>query len=406
MDYPSVLIYTVCSICYLPKALVLSKSVYQNSKNQVIIYLVDKKNSIVQDYPWAQIRWIEDENIPDLYNLAFKYDVTEFSTCIKPLLALRLLELSSKVIFLDPDICVYSSLDDIKNELDHYPILLTPHYSTPIELREENYDLAMMRFGSFNLGFFAVSSEPEAKEFLSWWSERCIHLGFFESQFGLSVDQKWVSIAPCFFPNLKIIFNPGYNVAFWNLHERVIEKSDQGYIVNGESELVFFHFSSFDEKNPRKVSKRAHGWVYSGRNDVDEICDNYAARLAENNNGYTNILYGFDYMNNGWYISPTLRRAYAAVQDDFNCIDPFDSNGPMLDFIQINHLREKRNIPYSPAGTIDIPRHRRKFKYVNRGLRFLLKILGPNSFSNLSRLFVYVSSFRQNRELWKIPSAH
>jgi len=262
----------------------------------------------------------------------------------------------------------------------------------------------MMRFGSFNLGFFAVSRELEAKKFLSWWSERCINLGFFESQFGLSVDQKWVSIAPCFFPSLKILFNPGYNMAFWNLHERSLSKDGQGYLVNGESRLIFFHFSSFDAKNPLMISTRKHKWIDSGRDDMNDICKDYAKRLGENNHGYSSIKYGFDYMDNGWYISPTLRRAYAAVLDELGELNPFDSRGPMFGFIRKNHLREKGNEPFRPAGSTDLPRYSGRFKVINAGLRFLLRVMGPNSFSNLSRLFVYLSSFRQNRELWKIAS--
>src|ERR1017187_7472506 len=34
------------------------------------------------------------------------------------------------------------------------------------------------------------------------------------------VDQKWINLAPCFFENVKILKQPGCNMAFWNLHER------------------------------------------------------------------------------------------------------------------------------------------------------------------------------------------
>jgi hypothetical protein len=403
MKRSDISIFTVCSICYLPKALVLAESVYKIDGIKIDIFIVDKKNECVKDYQFANIRWIEDEKVPNINKLAFIYDVTEFSTCIKPMLALRLLEKARGVVFLDPDICVYSTLTSIYEALDLSPILLTPHYLTPKNKREDNYDLAMMRFGSFNLGFFAVSSSEEAKQFLGWWSERCINLGFFETQFGLSVDQKWVSIAPCFFPGLKILFDPGLNMAFWNLHEREITEINNTYIVNNKNRLVFFHFSSFDEKKPNIISKRPHEWSKTGRQDLRHICEDYACDLHRFDENYSSVKYGFDYMDNGMYISPTLRRAYAAVADDFNISNPFVAENKMERFISINHLNSKRDGQYKAEGVSDIPKYARRFRIINSMMRIALRYLGPNSFYNLSRLFVYLSSYRQNHNLWRLP---
>lgn len=403
MDSLNVAIFSVCSVCYLPKALVLAESVFKADGIRTVIYLVDREGPTIKESEFADIRWIEDEGIPDLYNLAFKYDVTEFSTCVKPMLAERLLSDHSKVIFLDPDIRTYSSLSALESELDSHPILLTPHYCTPIDSRENNYDLGMMRFGSFNLGFFAVSSDPEAHRFLRWWSDRCVALCYFETQFGLSTDQKWVSIAPCFFPNIKILYDPGYNMAYWNLHERTLSETRDGYVVNGRSRLVFFHFSTFDEKRPRSVSKRLHEWRESGREDLFKICDDYAAALERADLGYSSAKYGFDYLDNGWYVSPTLRRAYAAVESELGIENPFETSETILRFIRMNHLRERKNSRYQLEGTGNIAQHSSEFALVNKGMRMMLLLLGPNAFSNLSRLFVYLSSYRQNQDIWKVP---
>lgn len=241
LDKTETVFFTVCSLCYLPKALVLAGSLYAIEEKKIIIYIADKKREIPA-YEFCEMRWLEDENIPDFYHLAFIYDVTEFSTCVKPFLALKLIKEFSKIIYLDPDIYVYSKFDILYSLLNTYPIILTPHYTNPKSNDEDQSDLAMMRFGSFNMGFFAVTNNPEAKEFLEWWSIRCFKLCYFETQFGLSTDQKWVSIAPCFFKNIYIDFNPGMNMAFWNLHERYLAKKNKCYIVNDNAKLVFFHF--------------------------------------------------------------------------------------------------------------------------------------------------------------------
>ncbi len=394
--------FTVCNISYLPKAFVLADSLFKETGIKLQIYVADIKNDLVPDLPFYDIKWVEEENIERLKHLAFMYDVTEFSTSIKPLLTLRLLKDFKKVIYLDPDICVYSDLSELNLLLDKYPILLTPHYITPINDIKENYDLGLMRFGSFNLGFYAVNDSNEGIEFLNWWSERCINLCFAESQFGLSVDQKWVSLAPCFFSGIKILFDKGYNMAFWNIHERSLSINENEFIVNNETKLKFFHFSSFDINNPYKISKRPHKWINEGRQDLTEICVKYAENLINYEYKLSKVKYSYDYMTNGTYISPTLRRAYAAIyyELDFNH-NPFDSEGILKKFIKQNYLLQKNNEVYHTMGTSNLASHNSKFIIVNMILRLILRIIGPNAFSNFSRLLVYLSSYRQNRSLWK-----
>ncbi len=396
-------IFTVCSICYLPKAIVLARSVVKFENKKLIIFIADRKQNIDLKNVPAEIRWIEEQNVEGFERIAFMYDVTEFTTAIKPLLTLKLLENSENVIFLDPDICLYDNLNVIYELLEKHSIILTPHYTIPIDDKTVGYDLGLMRFGSFNLGFYAVTKRGEALEFLKWWSLRCLNMCFFETQFGLSTDQKWVSLIPCFFKDFHVSFNLGLNMAFWNLHERILSRTEEGYIVNNRFKLVFFHFSSFDILNPRSVSSRPHPWKRTGRPDLDEICLEYAELLRQNDNGFSSIKYGFDYMSDGSYISPTLRRAYVAVNEGIPPeTDPFNADGIVMKFARKNGLLQRGNIPYKSAGVSDMADHSGKFRVVYFFLKILLRILGPNNFYNLSRLFVFLSSYRQNRGLWKL----
>jgi len=280
---------------------------------------------------------------------------------------------------------------------------LTPHYTTPLNNPEKEYDIALMRFGSFNLGFYAVNNSRESMGFLNWWSARCFNLGFAESQFGLSVDQKWVSIAPCFFKNIKILFDLGLNMAFWNIHERALSVAGNVYLVNDKFPLKFFHFSSFDINKPKMISARPHNWNKTGRDDLTDICVNYADSLRENDFGLSKRKYSFDYMSNGDYISSTLRRAYASVYNELNVNhDPFDSSGIIGKFARKNNLIESKNKIYKPYYESDLHHFSLQLKIINYMLRLLLRFTGPNMFANLSRLLVYLSSYRKNRSLWRL----
>ncbi|PFH10694.1 hypothetical protein BCF11_3121 [Collimonas sp. PA-H2] len=396
--------FTVCNLAYLPKALVLAESLLKHEQKKLKIYLTEKRCDVALPDSLAEFIWIEDAEVPNLYDLAFKYDITEFSTSVKPFLALKLLEKFDNVIFLDPDTCVYQSLDPILADLEAHPIVLTPHYTKPHDNAWPGSDVGMMRFGSFNLGFFAINKSSEGIDFLKWWSDRCFRFCYFETQFGLSTDQKWVSIAPCFFEHLYVSFNLGYNVAFWNMQERDVSKDGNGnYVVNEKYPLIFFHFSSFDEKKPDLLSKRPFPQRGENKGALLELSLAYKAALLKHTTAASKQKYGFDYMSNGDYISPTLRRAYACVSAELEqgC-DPFSSDGPVGKFAKKNFLLEKKPVPYVSSSFNDIGQHKDKFAIVNFCMRLILRTLGPNRFANFSRLLVYLSSYRQNRDMWKI----
>ena len=396
-------IFTVCNLAYLPKARVLAESVSRFNDAKLKIYLVEKKVPVDLSAIEAEIVWIEDVGIPNLLQLAFKYDIIELSTSLKPYLTLKLFEIYEKVIFLDPDTCLYHSVAPILGDLDDHAIVLTPHYTTPQSDHLSESDVGMMRFGSFNLGFYAVRDCQQTRDFLSWWSERCFQLCFMESQFGLSVDQKWVSIAPCFFKDIHVSFNLGYNVAPWNSYERSLTKDGGGrYIVNGSQPLVFFHFSNFDETDLEYLNKRSLPEKNVRRPDLLEIGAAYKEALARKATKAASMKYGFDYMSGGEYISPTLRRAYACILEELPPgHDPFDSAGAVGDFARNNSLLERNASPYKAVRLADVPRNGFQFKVIYFFMRIVLRVIGPNRFQNFARLLVYLSSYRQNRGLWK-----
>lgn len=396
-------IFTVCNIAYLPKALVLAESVMKYENRRLKVFLFDKKISFDFAPLGIDVVWVEDLSIPNFRQLAFKYDIIEFSTSLKPFITIELLKEFKKVVFLDPDTCLFNSLHSVWEELDAYSIVLTPHYTTPQSNDLEESDTAMLRFGSFNLGFYAVRNSKESQYFLKWWNQRCMDLCYMDSQFGLSTDQKWVSIAPCFFRDLHVSFNLGYNFAAWNSWERKLSKDSKGaYLVNDSVRLVFFHFSNFDPADPEYMNKRSCYEKGLRRPDLFEIGSWYSQALMSKKIDLPLNRYAYDYMSGGEYISPVLRRAYASILSELPLDhDPFDSNGIVGSFARKNFLLETNNRTYRRESFSAVSSNRRKLSLIYWCMRFVLRIVGPNKFMNLSRLLVYLSSYQRNRDLWK-----
>lgn len=402
---PDLSVFTVCNIAYLPKALVLADSLVRHQNIKLNIVLFDKKRELPNLLGAANIIWLEDLGFPGWRKLAFMYDIIEFSTSLKPFIALELLKTSHKVIFLDPDVAVYCNLSSIEQDLDVHPVVLTPHYLKPQPDTEWESDLPMMRFGSFNLGFFAVRRSDQANSFLQWWNRRCVDFCFMESQFGLSTDQKWVSIAPCFFDFLGVSFNPGYNAAPWNTFERTLTGKMNGqYMVNYGHPLIFFHFSNFDHADPQYLKKRASIEIGKSYELLEELGMNYSRRLREYEDSIERTAYSFDYMSDGSYISPTLRRAYASVRDKIPAdADPFDSNGPVGIFARKNGLISRRaRERYSYPGFKEANKHKGKLVFVYWVMRAFLRVFGPNRFYDISKLMVYLSIYRKDHKYWSI----
>ena len=285
--------FTLCSNNYLAQAKTLGDSLVAHNPNyKFVIGLVDKKSAEFDYDSFSPHQVIEAETarIPLFDDLCNRYDIIELNTAVKPFFFKFLFEEHPEaegVIYLDPDMMVFSSLEKIYAELDRHSLILTPHILSPIPVDGcEPRENVFLTFGTYNLGFIAVANKPEGLRFLDWWGERTFSSGYIKTDEGMFVDQLWLNLAPVFFKNVMISLDPGFNVAYWNLHERVVVKKDRGYFINDKSPLGFFHFSSYRFAEPGSMSPYQNRFTFATRPDIAALFEAYRNEVIKNRYEY------------------------------------------------------------------------------------------------------------------------
>lgn len=249
------ILFTLCSNNYLAQAKVLADSVRQFQPDWAFLLgLVDKKDPSI---PYHELNFeiIELSQIePKINTLAQKYSIVELNTCVKPAVFEYLFQQrkADRVIYMDPDTCIYSPLAAIDHLLSGHDIVVTPHILSPIPMDGlfPNEPL-FLNYGLYNLGFLALKRTAETQRFLRWWRERTYQKGYDNPARGLFTDQLWINLAPLYFEGVAILRHPGYNMAPWNLHERVLRETDNHFYLESGEPLAFYHFSGFKPGVPK-----------------------------------------------------------------------------------------------------------------------------------------------------------
>ncbi|WP_019986430.1 hypothetical protein [Rudanella lutea] len=291
------LAFTICSVNYLAQARTLGDSLRRTNPDWTyIIGLVDDlaaanlSADLIPDFPMIEVAKI---GIPDFEAMCDRYDITELNTAVKPFFIDYFYESSpqyDKVIYFDPDIIVFQPLTRLENHLDTYSMVLTPHTCAPTPDWERPNEQHHLGTGIFNLGFIGLNNSTEARTFVNWWKERLVYECRIDLCAGLFVDQHWVNFAPVYHQNVWIEKHRGYNVAYWNLHERQASLSGETWMINGDEPLQFFHFSGYDPYKPDEISKYQTRYTFVGdaperqRSDMRPLFEIYRTSLLANHN--------------------------------------------------------------------------------------------------------------------------
>ena len=260
-------VFTSAATNYLPKVRKLCASIREHHPEwEIVLALADRDVGAIDlaAEPIDEVLAIEQLDIPDRERWTYFHTIVELATAIKPFVLKHLLDRPGvdQVLYFDPDMVLFSRLDDLTASLRDANVVLTPHQTKPettLDAIRDN-EISSLKHGIYNLGFLGVRTTEEGKRFAAWWADRIYHFCVADIPNGLFTDQRWVDFAPAFFDDVVVLKQSRFNVATWNVTTRRVEGSrETGFTVDG-APLGFYHFTGFDSgAHQIMASKNAPG---------------------------------------------------------------------------------------------------------------------------------------------------
>jgi glycosyltransferase involved in cell wall biosynthesis len=309
--------FTLCTIAarnYLASVSLLVESfrVHHPSAPVTVLVVDGDETDTFDDLPYEVLFPVSLPLQPEILGqMATYYDVTEFSTALKPfVLEVLVARGDGVVIYLDPDIEVFAPLDALVEETEREHIVLTPHVTRPVPRDGLGFaEESLLLSGQFNLGFIGVA--PGADSFLDYWKERTRLYALRDVERGYFTDQRWVDAVPALFPH-AVCFDPGCNVAYWNLHERRLGHEAETWTVN-DRPLKFFHFSGHRADAPFVLSAHLHGRTrvsVEADDALRTLLVERAQRMTKAQERFPSCTYRFQRTDDGLPLTDLLRRYY------------------------------------------------------------------------------------------------
>lgn len=248
------IIGTIVNASGLPAAMLMAHSVkVQMPDARIVVCLVEEKINTDQHNPNVD-RMITAKvlsgciGFQDYDRYIIKFNPIQYAAAMKGQLLKYLLEAYPEerhIVYLDPEMYVMGPLTELEHMLHNYDVVLTPHHLEPSKPWDCSRELGTLEDGTFHSGLVAIQNTCEGHHFANWWLT--IIAGEFEGQpKGVFIDQPYLNFAPAFF-NTGILRHPGYNLAFWNLHEsqRWLYRENDEYRLMGGAPLRCANFSNF-----------------------------------------------------------------------------------------------------------------------------------------------------------------
>ncbi len=140
----------------------------------------------------------------------------------------------TSITYLDADLYFFDSIEPLFAELGDASVGIIRHRFPPSLASREV-------FGIFNVGCLIFRNDPNARQVLEWWRERCIEWCYDRLEPDRFADQKYLNKWPTQFTEVTVLEHKGANVAPWNVAQYELSER-AGHVFVDEQPLLFYHF--------------------------------------------------------------------------------------------------------------------------------------------------------------------
>lgn len=416
-------VFTIVAKNYIGLAQILESSLNAHNEDTDFFILVADDFSDNLDKDNLPPNILIARNILDIANhqwidMSFKYDLTEFCTSIKPASFLYFIEKTEyeKIIYLDPDIYIYSSLSPIYEILENHSIVLTPHITTIKDSYEGDLpESNLMGSGVFNLGFCGIKKTTTSKKMLSWWHDRLQDKCYIDAYNFYFTDQKWMDFLPCYFTSdeLHISHHLGMNIAPWNFFEREIfienqeikVRNRQKILQNNDYPVIFVHYSGYNYIEMKKGNVVQNNILnIKDYEDIKLLTNVYGKAVYENRKTFDSYItekYSFGIFENGETITKFHRRMYRSLVNRGMLFEnPFSiSNNSLYQKLKAKGMISKSMMNIGKVNRDNLQGVDVKLKRFNAVTRLLFRLIGIERYILLIRLLGPFSRFESQIHL-------
>ena len=120
------------------------------------------------------------------------------------------IDANEHLVYLDSDLYFFSECEKLEKSLTSSSVHISPHNFDSKNSHREIY-------GKFNAGLLVFKNDYDGKKVLTWWMEKCLENCSLDVTQDVYADQKYLNNFSKISSNIKIINNPGINLAPWNI---------------------------------------------------------------------------------------------------------------------------------------------------------------------------------------------
>jgi hypothetical protein len=189
-----------------------------------------------------------------------------------------------EVVYLDADILFFSDPTILLQEARRGDVAAIKHR---FPSRLKNYEVN----GMFNVQWIYFSNSIIGRKAASKWAQQCIHSCSYQPEIGVVGDQKYLDEWPDLYPTFVEILTPGAGIAPWNHETYEPLNIGKGWKVQGNSDLIFYHFHGLKIMSNGDV--QLTGPIYSAVRELPmDLYVHYLSQLAKIAERHPNLVEG------------------------------------------------------------------------------------------------------------------